>query len=155
MQAVDEAVSKKITVTPNELPAGENTQFQPTSDQGVSFDETDSTPTISVHFDKPAEVHSVTIPRGTIPGANVQQFQVTFYAPDDTPINHTPILSSSSPQGDQSSPAQVDSSQVPSDQKISRIDITILHTTDNKSPKGVVLDIQACTEATSCECLNT
>ncbi|CAF4814489.1 unnamed protein product, partial [Rotaria sp. Silwood2] len=51
MQAVDEAVSKKITVKPNELPRGENIKFQPTSQQGVSFDKNDLKPIITVHFD--------------------------------------------------------------------------------------------------------
>ncbi|CAF4731341.1 unnamed protein product, partial [Rotaria socialis] len=43
MQAVDEAVSKNIIVTPNPLPIGENIKFQPTSQQGVSFGENDRT----------------------------------------------------------------------------------------------------------------
>ncbi|CAF4633681.1 unnamed protein product, partial [Rotaria socialis] len=55
MQAVDEAVSKNIIVTPNPLPIGANIKFQPTSQQGVSFGENDRTPTITVNFGKPAE----------------------------------------------------------------------------------------------------
>ncbi|CAF5131470.1 unnamed protein product, partial [Rotaria sp. Silwood1] len=53
MQAVDEAVSKKITVKPKELPKDENLKFQPTSPEGVSFDENNLKPTITVQFDKP------------------------------------------------------------------------------------------------------
>jgi hypothetical protein len=149
MQAVDEAVSKLITVTPNELPKGENIEFQPTSTRGVSFPDDDQTPTITVNFGKPAEVQSVTIPRDKTPNANVQQFEVTFYSLDGKKINDKPILTSSSPQDDKTKPAQLDSTQIPSNTPVSRIDITIVHTTDNESPKGVVLNINACTEATT------
>ena len=149
MQAVDEAVSKKITVTPNELPTDENVKFQPTNEQGVSFDETDHTPTITVYFEKPAQVQSVTLPRAQRPNANVQQFQVTFYSPEGNKINEKPILSSSSPMGDNSQPAQLDYTQIPSNTPVSRLEITIVSTTDNRSPKGVVLDIKACTEETT------
>ncbi|CAF4132179.1 unnamed protein product, partial [Rotaria sp. Silwood1] len=45
-----------------------------------------------------------------------------------------------------SKPAKLDSTQIPSDERVSRIDITIVRTTDDESPKGVVLDIRACTE---------
>ena len=149
MQAVDEAVSKLITVKPNELPIGENINFQPTSEQGVSFDDNDRTPTITVYFGKPAEVHSVTIPRDKTPNGNVQQFEVTFYSPDGNKINDEPILSNSSPKEDKSKPAELDSTQVPSNTPVSRLEITIVSTTDGESPKGVVLDIKACTEATT------
>ena len=79
MQAVDATVSKQITVTPHELPKGENIEFQPTSTRGVSFPNDDKTPTITVNFGKPAQVQSVTIPRDKTTNANVQQFEVTFY----------------------------------------------------------------------------
>ena len=148
MQAVDEAVSKKITVTPNELPKGENIEFQPTSKRGVSFPKDDRTPTITVNFGKPAEVRSVTIPRDKTPDANVQQFEVTFYSPDGKKINDKPILSNASPKDDTTKPAQLDLTQIPSNTPVSSIEITIVHTTDKKSPKGVVLEINACTEAT-------
>jgi hypothetical protein len=149
MQAVDEAVSKKITVTPTPLPKGENIEFQPTSTRGVSFPSNETTPTITVNFGKPAEVRSVTIPRDKTPDANVQQFQVTFYSPDGKKINDQPILTNSTPKDDKTKPAHLDSTQIPSNTPVSHIDITIVHTTDDKSPKGVVLDIIACTEATS------
>ncbi|CAF1689203.1 unnamed protein product, partial [Adineta ricciae] len=146
MQAVDEAVSKKITVKPKELPKDENLKFQPTSPEGVSFDENNLKPTITVQFDKPAEVHSLTLPRDKTPNGNVQQFEVTFYSPHGNKINDIPILSDSSPKEDKSKPAKLDSTQIPSDERVSRIDITIVRTTDDESPKGVVLDIRACTE---------
>ncbi|CAF4890907.1 unnamed protein product, partial [Rotaria magnacalcarata] len=149
MQAVDEAVSKNIIVTPNPLPIGENIKFQPTSQQGVSFGGNDRTPTITVNFGKPAEVHSVTLPRNQTPNGNVQQFEVTFYSPDGNKINDKPILSNSSPNKDKTKPAELDSSQIPSNTPVSRVDITIVSTTDGESPKGVVLDIIACTEATT------
>jgi hypothetical protein len=149
MQAVDEAVSKLITVTPNELPKGENIEFQPTSTRGVSFPKDDRTPTITVNFGKPAEVQSVTIPRDKTPNANVQQFEVTFYSPNGKKINDKPILTNSSPKDDTTKPAHLDSTQTPSNTPVSRIEITIIRTTDNESPKSVVLDIQACTEATT------
>jgi len=152
MQAVDEAVSKQITVTPNELPEGANVDFQPTSKQGVSFPNNDTTPTITVHFGKPAHVRSVTIPRDTTHNANVQQFEVTFYSPEGKKVNNQPILSNSSPQDDKYLPAGLDSSQIPSNTPVSRLDITVLKTTDSQSPKGVVLDIQACTKAGAGKC---
>ncbi|CAF4316035.1 unnamed protein product, partial [Adineta steineri] len=145
----DEAVSKNIIVTPNPLPIGENIKFQPTSQQGVSFGGNDRTPTITVNFGKPAEVHSVTLPRNQTPNGNVQQFEVTFYSPDGNKINDKPILSNSSPNKDKTKPAELDSSQIPSNTPVSRVDITIVSTTDGESPKGVVLDIIACTEATT------
>ncbi len=147
MQAVDEAVSNKITVTPNDLPQGANLDFQPTSKQGVSFPQNDTTPTITVHLGKPAIVQSVTIPRNTTPNANVEQFEVTFYSPDGKKVNDQPILSNTSPKHDKHTPAGLDASQLPSNTPVSRIGITVLQTTDGQSPKGVVLDIQACTEA--------
>ncbi len=152
MQAVDEAVSKLITVSPNELPQGANVDFQPTSKQGVSFPNNDTTPTITVHFGKPAQVRSVTIPRDTTQNANVQQFEVTFYSPEGKKVNNQPILSNSSPQDDKYLPAGLDSSQIPSNTPVSRLDITVLKTTDSQSPKGVVLDIQACTKAGAGKC---
>ncbi|CAF5193253.1 unnamed protein product, partial [Rotaria sp. Silwood1] len=98
-------------------------------------------PTITVQFDKPAEVHSLTLPRDKTPNGNVQQFEVTFYSPYGNKINDIPILSDSSPKEDKSKPAKLDSTQIPSDERVSRIDITIVRTTDDESPKGVVLDI--------------
>jgi hypothetical protein len=152
MQAVDEAVSKQITVTPNELPQGANINFQPTSKQGVSFPDSDTTPTITVHFAKPAQVRSVTIPRDTTQNANVQQFAVTFYSPDGKKVNNQPTLSNISPKDDKYLPARLDSSQTPSNTPVSRLEITVLNTTDGQSPKGVVLDIQACTEVRAGKC---
>jgi hypothetical protein len=149
MQAVDEAVSKTITVSPHDLPKGENVEFQPTSKKGVSFPKDDQTPTITVNFGKPAEVQSVTIPRDKTPDANVQKFEVTFYSPNGTKINDKPIVSNSSPKDNQSNPAHLNSTQTPSNTPVSRLEITIVKTTDDKSPKGVVLDINACTEATT------
>ena len=144
---MDEAVSKNISVKPNELPRGENINFQVTSPEGVSFGENDRTPTITVTLGKPAEVQSVTLPRDRTPNGNVQQFEVTFYSPDGKKINNKPILSFSSPNGDKSKPAQLDSSQIPSNTPVSRVEITIVRTIDGESPKGVVLDIKACTES--------
>ncbi|CAF5163312.1 unnamed protein product, partial [Rotaria sp. Silwood1] len=129
------------TVKPKELPKDENLKFQPTSPEGVSFDENNLKPTITVQFDKPAEVHSLTLPRDKTPNGNVQQFEVTFYSPYGNKINDIPILSDSSPKEDKSKPAKLDSTQIPSDERVSRIDITIVRTTDDESPKGVVLDI--------------
>jgi hypothetical protein len=151
MQAVDEQTSKQITVTPIEVPQKEKPEFQPTSNQGVSFPHYEKTPTITVHFDKPAEVQSVTIPLDKTPGANVEQFEVTFYSPNGTKINDKPILSTSSPKDDKTKPAHLDSSQIPSNTQVSRVEITILNTTNGESPKGVILDIKACTEITTGE----
>ncbi|CAF4861537.1 unnamed protein product, partial [Rotaria sp. Silwood2] len=39
-------------------------------------------PIITVHFDKPAPVQSVTLPRDKTPNGNVEQFEVIFYSPD-------------------------------------------------------------------------
>jgi hypothetical protein len=149
IQLVDEVVSISITVTPSVLPEGENIEFQVTSEKGVSFPDNDRTPTITVNFGKATEVQSVTIPTSKIPNANVQQFEVTFYSPDGKKINDKPISSNSSGTDDSIGPAGLDSRQIPSKALISRIEITVVHTTDGESPKGVVLDIKACTEARS------
>ena len=149
MQAVDEATSKKITVTPTDIPEGHKTAFQPTSTEGVSFPKTETKPTITVNFGKPAEVQSITIPRHKTPNANVEQFEVTFYSPNGTKINETPVPSTSSPKDDKTKPAHLDSAQIPSNTPVSRVEIKVVSTTDDQSPKGVVLDIKACTEATT------
>ena len=151
MQAVDESVSKNIRVTPNELGKGENIEFQVTSTRGVSFPKDDRTPTIVVKFDKPAQVQAVTIPRDKTPSANVQQFEVTFYSPDGKKIKEKPTLTNSSPKDEKKNPARLDSTQTPSNTPVSRLEITVVKTTDGESPKGVVLDIQACTEGTTGE----
>ena len=153
MQAVDEAISKQITVTPADVPQESKPEFQPTSKQGVSFPENETTPTITVNFGKPADVQSVTLPRDKTPDANVQRFEVTFYSPDGKKINNQPISSTSSPKNDSAKPAQVDSSKIPSNTLVSKVEITVVQTTDNKSPKGVILDIKACTEPTKGELL--
>ncbi len=146
MQAVDEATSKQITVTPRDIPKEDKTEFQPTSTRGVSFPENETKPIITVHFGKPAEVQSVTIPIDKTPGANVEQFEVTFYSPEGNKINDKPIKSTSSPKDDNTKPAHLDTTQIPSNTPVSRLEIKVVETTDNKSPKGVVLDIKACTE---------
>jgi len=150
MQAVDEPVSKQIITLPKDVPNDKKIEFQPTSETGVSFPPDQRTPTIIVKFGTPAEVRSVTIPRDETPNANVEQFKVTFYSPDEKKISET--TSSSSPRDDKTKPAQVDSTKTPSDTPVSRVEIEILRTTDSESPKGVVLDIQACTNATEGEC---
>ena len=149
MQAVDEPTSKKITVLPTDVPEADKPKFQPTSPQGVSFPENETKPTIVVTFDKPAEVQSVILPRDKTPNANVEQFEVTFYSPDGNKINDKPIPSTSSPKDDKTKPPTVDLPQIPSDKPVSRVEITIVNTTDGKSPKDVVLDIKACTEPTT------
>jgi hypothetical protein len=149
MQAVDEETSKHITVTPTEIPEAHKTLFQPTSTQGVSFPENETKPTMTVHFGKPAEVQSVTIPRDKTLGANIQQFEVTFYSPDNKKINDQPILSSSSLPSDTNKPAHLGSAKIPSNTLVSRVEITVVQTTDNQSPKGVILNIKACTQMTS------
>jgi hypothetical protein len=148
MQAVDESTSKKITVTPVDVPESQKPQFQPTSNQGVSFPSDEKTPTITVNFGKPAEVNSITIPHDKIYGANVQQFEVTFYSTNGSKVNQTPIKSTSSLPNERNKPAHLGFGQIPSDTPVSRVEIKIISTTDNQSPKGVVLDIKACTEAT-------
>lgn len=145
MQLVDESVATKITLTPSELPASEKVEFRPSSTRGVSFPENDRAPTIIVELVEPAEVQSITIPRDKTPDANVQQFEATFYAPNGQKINDRPIVTKVSPNNDKSQPAQLDTSQTPSNTLVSRIEITIVRTTDAESPKGVILDIKACT----------
>ena len=147
MQAVTGALTKQITILPNDLPKEEYVNFQPTSSEGVTFSDSNKTPTITVNFDKPAQVQSITLPRGKTPNANVQRFEVTFYTPDRNKINNVPISSNTSPKEDTNKPAYVDSSQIPSDTPVSHFDIKIIQTTDDRSPKGVILDVKACTEA--------
>ena len=147
MQAIDENVSKNISVLPSPLQEGANIEFQITSTKGVSFPDNDRKPTIVVKFGQPAEVQSVAIPRNKTNGANVLQFEVIFYSPNGNQINQIPIQSSLSPQEDTTKPAQLDSTQIPSTSQVSRIDITIIKTINDDSPKGVVLDVNACTKA--------
>ena len=149
MQAVDEETSKKIIVKPVDIPEKEKPEFQPTSNKGVSFSQYEKTPTIIVFFGKPAEVQSVTLPRDTTPNGNVERFEVTFYAPDGSKINDKPIQSSTSPKDDKTKPATVDFTQIPSNREVSRVEITVISTTNDQSPKGVILDIKACTETTT------
>ncbi|CAF1687582.1 unnamed protein product, partial [Adineta ricciae] len=149
MEAIDETTSKKITVTPDDIPQDKKTDFQPTSNAGVSFPSNEKKPTITVNFDKPAEVQSVTIPRDKTQGANVEQFEVTFYSPSGSKLNPTPIKSTDSPKDDKSKPATVDSSKIPSDTPVSKVEITVVKTTDDESPKGVVLKVRACVEPTT------
>jgi hypothetical protein len=147
MQAIDENVSKNIVVLPNPLPQGDNIDFQITSTKGVSFPDNDRKPTIVVQFGQPAEVQSVTISRDKTNGANVLQFEAVFYSPNGNKINDIPIESNLSPEGDKTTPAHLDSTQIPSNSNVSRIDITVTKTTNDESPKGVVLDVKACTKA--------
>jgi hypothetical protein len=92
-------------------------------------------------------VQSVKIPLNKTPGANVEQFEVTFYSPNGSKINSQPILSIPSTQGDKNQSAHLDSTQIPSNTPVSQLNITVVKTTDNQSPKGVVLEISACTES--------
>jgi hypothetical protein len=146
MQAVDKFVSEHIIVGPTDIPKEDKIEFQPTSQKGVSFPKDETTPTLTVTFDKPANVQSVTIPRDKTQNANVEQFAVTFFSPDGSAINTVPIQSNTSPKDDETKPAHLDSSQIPTNALISYLSITILKTTDDQSPKGVILDIHACTE---------
>jgi hypothetical protein len=146
MQAVNKFVSEHIIVNPTEIPKEDKVDFQPTSQKGVSFPKDEKTPTLTVTFGKPAEVQSVTIPRDKTPSANVQQFEVTFYSPDGNQINAVPITSNKSPKDDWTKPAHLDYSQIPANALVSHLNITVLSTTDDQSPKGVILDIKACTE---------
>ncbi|CAF4335051.1 unnamed protein product, partial [Adineta steineri] len=147
MEAIDDSVSHNIIVHPQDISSVQKGDFKPDSKTGVSFLETDKHPVIEVPLGKPATVQGVSVPR-TTPTGNVQQFQVTFLDSDKKPINQQPINSSSSPKGD-NKPPTVTSSQIPTNKLVSYVVITIENTTDNQSPKGVVLDIKACTEATA------
>ena len=151
MQAVDEETSKKITVTPVDVPSREKPEFQLSSNKGVSFPESQRRPTITVNFGTPVEVQSIRIPRDKTPNANVEQFEVTVYSSDGNKINDRPIRSSISPNDDNKKPAAVDSAQIPSDRRVARVEITIISTTNERAPKGVILDIKACTEMTTGE----
>ena len=146
MEAIDEPTSKKITVTPNELPQDKKADLQPTSKIGVSFAANDKTPTFTVNFEKPAEVQSVIIPRDKTQGANVEQFQVTLFFANGSKVNPTPIQSTDSPKDDKSKPATVDSSKLPSNSLVSKVEVSVVKTTDGESPKGVVLSVKACRE---------
>ncbi|CAF3352616.1 unnamed protein product, partial [Rotaria sp. Silwood2] len=148
-QVVNESVSKKITVGPIELPKGVNVEFQLTSTLGVSFPKENKAPKLTIPLSISIQLISLTLPRDKTPNGNVEQFEVTFYSPDGNKINDIPILSNSSPKEDKSKPAELNSKQIPSNTPVSRIEITIIHTTDDESPKGVVLDIKACTEVTT------
>ena len=146
MPAIDEQTARHITVSPTDLPESQKVSFQPTSPNGVSFPSDETTPTITVNFGKPAEVQSVVLPRDKTPNANVEQFEVTFYSTDGQKINQQPVKSAVSPSTDNKTPASLNPQDIPSDKPVSRLDIKVLSTTDGQSPKGVILDIKACTE---------
>jgi hypothetical protein len=132
VQLVDEKVSEMITVSPNDLSQDEKLNFEITSLTGVSFPENNTRPTLIIDFGKLVQIQSIILPRNN----NIEQFQVTFYSKDGNKINQNPILNSIS--------IQINSTQIPSNISFSWIELTILHTTDNKSPKGVILDIKGC-----------
>ena len=148
MQAIDESTIRSIVVRPIDVTPEQKNAFRPTSTQGVSFPEDQRTPTIVVSFGRPAEVQSISIPRDRTRGANPQQFEVTFFAANGSQINQTPIQSSISPRDDRTKPAQLTFSEIPSTTRVSRIEIRVIRTTDDRSPKGVILDIKACVEPT-------
>ncbi|CAF4249647.1 unnamed protein product, partial [Adineta steineri] len=146
MEAVDDAVSKTITVTPKDIDQNKKGDFKPDSKTGVNFPEEDKHPTINIPFGTPATVRGVSMPRDT-PNNNVESFKVTFYGTTNQPINKQPL--ESTPSGDKNHPASLNPSQIPSDVLVKRVEITDIKTTDNQAPRGVVLDIKACTEATA------
>ncbi|CAF4321454.1 unnamed protein product, partial [Rotaria sordida] len=146
MQAIDGNVSKQITTSSDKLPKSENTKFEPTSTEGVSFDAQNPRPTITVHFGRFATIRSIRLPRNKTRNGNVKQFQVTLYSPDESKINDKPILSNPTSEQDESKPAELNSNQIPADKLVSSLDITIVDTTNGEYPKGVILDIQACTQ---------
>lgn len=146
MQAIDEPTSRTIVVRPTDVPQEQKIAFQPTSTRGVSFPEDQRTPTIVVSFGRPAGVQSISIPRDRTPGANTQQFEVIFFRSDGSQINPTPIRSSTSPRDDPTRSAQLTVSEIPSTTPVSRLEIRVISTTDDRSPKGIILDIKACVE---------
>ncbi|CAF1321223.1 unnamed protein product [Adineta steineri] len=146
MEAVDDAVSKTITVTPKDIDQNKKGDFKPDSKTGVNFPEEDKHPTINVPFGTPATVRGVSMPRDTT-NSNVESFKVTFYGTNNEPINKQPL--ESTPSGGKNQPASLNPSQIPSDVLVKRVEITDIKTTDNQAPRGVVLDIKACTEATA------
>ncbi|CAF4328183.1 unnamed protein product, partial [Adineta steineri] len=146
MEAVDDAVSKTITVTPKDIDQNKKGDFKPDSKTGVNFPEEDKHPTINVPFGTPATVRGVSMPRDTT-NSNVESFKVTFYGTNNEPINKQPL--ESTPSGGKNQPASLNPNNIPSDQLVKRVEITDIKTTDNQPPRGVVLDIKACTEATA------
>ena len=78
--------------------------------------------------------------------ADMHQFEVTFYSPDGKKINDQPILANSGPDDEQHNSAWLDSAQIPSNTLVSRLEITVVRTTDIESSEGVVLDIEVSTE---------
>ena len=149
LQTVDQSTIKNITTTPTDLSDAEKAAFQPTSSQGVSFSFNNRAPTILIELVQPLEIQSITIPRDKTPSANVQQFEITFYSPDNKKINNRPIVTDLSPREDKTKPATLDASRIPSNVPVSRLEITIVLTTDSESPKGVILDIKICKEPMS------
>ena len=149
MQAITKEATEKIVVEPVDLKRTDKYELQPTSVKGVSFPESQRRPTISVNFDSPVEVQSIILSRDGTPDGNVQQFEVNFFSPEGEQINSQPIVSSSSPRNNRTVPARLDFNRIPSQNPVSRIEITIISTTNNQAPKGVVLDVKACTKMTT------
>ena len=145
-QVIDDVVSTNIIVIPDVINATEKVRFQVTPNGGVSFPQDVLTPTLIVKLDELTEINSISIPRQGSQNTNVEQFQANFYFSNGSLLNERPILSSSSPQQDTTSPARVDSTQIPSNTFITRIELQIISTTDNQSPKSVMLNIISCTQ---------
>lgn len=145
-QLIDDRISKMINVIPNDLPIEEKVNFQPISIGGVSFPENDLKPIIIIDFGRSTQIKSIIIPRDKTLNANVEQFQVTFYSLNANKINEYPILSNLSPKNNKNIPIELNSTDIPSNISILWIELIIIRTIDDTSPKGLILDIKGCTQ---------
>ena len=110
---------------------------------GVDFPSNDLHPIITVSFQTPAErVTKVELPQRTLE-SNTERFSVIFYNAQNQPINQNPILST---VGNSLTAPKVDSSQIPQTDSISKVEITVVATTNSASPKNLAISITACIE---------
>jgi hypothetical protein len=120
------------------------TPYNPTDvnpgETGVSFPSSDKAYIVIFPISPVATVKSVRLPKTT----NVDQIRVMFLDQDDKPItaqvsNNTPIQITSKVE---TSPAV----NVDLQTKVNAVHITLIHTNDNKPPKGVTIGIVVCVE---------
>ena len=129
---------------PKQLPVGQSVNFQPSSQEGVSFADDNLTPTIVVPFDKAVAIHSIRIPIERTPNANVEEFKVALYSVDGDIINKEPMWSTLVSREDNAKAAEVVLTKSQWRVPVSVLEITIIRTSDDRSPRGVVLDVKAC-----------
>ena len=112
---------------------------------GVSYDRSNLSPIVSIIFSTPIRLVSIKIPHGPGKRCNVRKFSVVFFFGNGTAINAQPIHTVDGPQDS----AYLGPNQIPCNEFVSKVEITIVGTNDRQPPQRVVIEIQACVEPTT------